>query len=304
MSNWRRRYRYRERYSWDYYERSTPRAAEGGIKAQTAHGSFGKSWWGRRWIEVLESFGSNRIGRGRSYARSGQVLNIRTEKGQVTAEVQGSRTQPYQVTIRMKTLRGQDLAKLVKHLSRKAVYAAKLLAGEMPQEIEEVFRKAGVALFPGRLSDIHSDCSCPDDANPCKHIAAVYYLIGEEFDRDPSLIFKLRGIELEKLLSGLDPEESGRKARPTPHRSTKERLVTPVPADPDVFWGSETLFTSPKVDLRTPPVDAPLLKQLGNFPFWRGEERFLPALEGFCKAASLAAVEILIRSVRDQTETT
>lgn len=299
MSN---RWRRRERYSWKYYEPSTPREAKGGIKAQTAHGSFGKSWWGRRWIEALESFGSNRIDRGRSYARSGQVLNIRINKGQATAEVQGSRPNPYQVTIRMKMLRGQDLAKLVKHLSRKAVYAAKLLAGEMPQEIEDVFRKAGVTLFPGRLTDIHSDCSCPDDANPCKHIAAVYYLIGEEFDRDPSLIFKLRGIELEKLLSGLAPEKSKRKARTTVHRPTKERLVTPVPTDLDVFWGNKTLFSSPKVDLRTPPVDAPLLKQLGNFPFWRGEERFLPALEEVCKTASLAALEILVRSVRDQME--
>ena len=300
MSN---RWRRRERYSWKYYEPSTPREAKGGIKAHTAHGSFGKSWWGRRWIEALESFGSNRIDRGRSYARSGQVLNIRTNKGQVTAEVQGSRPSPYQVTIRMKTLRGQDLAKLVKHLSRQAIYAAKLLAGEMPPEVEDIFRKAGVALFPGRLTDIHSDCSCPDDANPCKHIAAVYYLIGEEFDRDPSLIFKLRGIEFEKLLSGLAPEKSGRKARPTPHRAMNERLATPVPTDPTAFWGSETLFTSLKIDLRTPPVDAPLLKQLGNFPFWRGEERFLPALEKVCKAASLAAMEIMLRGVRDQTET-
>lgn len=301
MSLWRRRYR--ERYSWSTYERSTPRAVEGGIKAQTAHGSFGKSWWGRRWIEALESFQSNRLDRGRSYARSGQVLNIRTDAGQVTAQVQGSRPDPYQVTIRMKAAQGQDLSRLVKRLSRKAVYAAKLLAGEMPPEIESVFRKAGVALFPGKLSEMRSDCSCPDDAIPCKHIAAVYYLIGEEFDRDPSLIFKLRGIELEKLLSGLTPERPGRKTASTPRAKTRGRTGTPVPADPAAFWGSDALLASPRVDLRTPSVDAPLLKQLGPFPFWRGEERFLPALEGVCKAASLAAMEVLVRSLRDQTET-
>lgn len=301
MSYWRKRYR--ERYSWSYYERSTPRAVEGGIKAQTAHGSFGKSWWGRRWIEALESFQSNRLDRGRSYARSGQVLDIRTDKGQVTAKVQGSRPDPYHVTIRMKTLSGQDLAKLVKHLSRKAVYAAKLLVGEMPPEIEDVFGKAGVALFPGRLSDMRSDCSCPDDAVPCKHIAAVYYLIGEEFDRDPSLIFKLRGIELEKLLSGLTPERPERKTVSTSRAKTRERTGAPIPAEPAAFWGSDALFAPPKVDLRASPVDAPLLKQLGPFPFWRGEERFLPALEGVCKAASIAAVEVLLRSFRDQVET-
>ena len=180
---------------------------------------------------------------------------------------------------------------------------ASLLAGEMPPDIDDVFRKAGVALFPARLSDTHSDCSCPDDAIPCKHIAAVYYLIGEEFDRDPSLIFKLRGIELEKLLPGLSPERPGRKTAATPRVPMRERPGTPVPADPAVFWGSDALFAPLKVDLRTPPVDAPLLKQLGPFPFWRGEERFLPALEGVCKASSLAAVEVLVRSLRDQTET-
>lgn len=299
MSFWRRRYR--ERYSWSDYERSTPRAVEGGIKAQTAHGSFGKSWWGRRWIQALEGFQSNRLDRGRSYARSGQVLDIRTDKGQVTARVQGSRPDPYRVTIRVKTLRGQDLAKLVKHLSRKAVYAAKLLAGEMPPEIEDVFRKAGIALFPQRHSDMHSACSCPDDANPCKHIAAVYYLIGEEFDRDPALIFKLRGIEVEKLFSGLAPEGPGRMAV-SARAPTRDRHATPVPADPAAFWGSEALFAPPRVDLRAPPVEAPLLKRLGPFPFWRGEERFLPALEEVCKAASIAAVEVLVRSLRDQTE--
>jgi uncharacterized Zn finger protein len=183
----------------------------------------------------MESFGSNRISRGRAHARSGQVLKILIEKGHVTSEVHGSRSKPYQVTIRTKTLLGQDLAKLVKHLSRQVVYAAKLLAGEMPQEIERVFRKAGVALFPRKLSDIHGDCSCPDDANPCKHIAAVYYLIAEEFDRDPSLIFKLRGIELEKSLSALALKKSGRKAMPTPHGPMNERRVTPVPADPAAF---------------------------------------------------------------------
>jgi uncharacterized Zn finger protein len=298
MSVWRR---FTGRNSWEYYERSTPRTVEGGIKAQTSRGSFGKSWWGRRWIEVLESFASTRLGRGRSYARGGQVLDIRIERGRVAAQVQGSRSTPYQVTIRMKTLNGRGRAELAKRLSRQAVYAAKLLAGEMPQEIEQVFRKAGAALFPKKLSDIHSDCSCPDWSNPCKHVAAVCYLIGEEFDRDPMLLFKLRGIELEKLLPGLAPEKSGRGIRPMPKAS--ERPAAPVPADPAAFWGSEALFVPPKVDLRAPPVAAPLLKQLGRFPFWRGEESFLPALEEACRAASLAAMEILVRGVRDQTET-
>ena len=94
------------------------------------------------------------------------------------------------------------------------------------------------------------------------------------------------------MLSGLSPGKSRRKAAP--------RQVAPLPEDPAAFWGSEKLYTLPKVDLRPPPVDAPLLKQLGRFPFWRGEENLLPALEEVCKAASLAAAAILLRGVRDR----
>src|SRR5438874_11790706 len=89
----------------DYYPRSTPRAAKGGIKAQSKRGGFGESWWARRWIAVLESFDIGaRLGRGRSYARGGQVLSIDVGTGTVKAKVQGSRPKPYDVTIEVKTL--------------------------------------------------------------------------------------------------------------------------------------------------------------------------------------------------------
>src|SRR5262245_36563358 len=136
------------------FPRSRPRAARGGIKAQSRRGSFGASWWAKRWIAVLESFNIGaRLGRGRSYARNGQVLSIEVEKSQVTAKVQGSRPKPYAVTIQVKGLAADDWNKLTDTLAGQALFAAKLLAGEMPQDIEEPFQDAGLSLFPEKLGD-------------------------------------------------------------------------------------------------------------------------------------------------------
>src|SRR5262249_29560519 len=173
----------------EFFPRSRPRAAKGGIKSQSKRGAFGQSWWAKRWIAVLESFDIGaRLGRGRSYARGGQVLSIDVAKGEVTARVQGSRPKPYDVTIEVKTLTAGEWDRLVLALSGQALFVAKLLAGEMPQDIEQVFTEAGLSLFPQKSRDLLTDCSCPDWSNPCKHVAAVYYLLGEEFDRDPFLL--------------------------------------------------------------------------------------------------------------------
>jgi len=175
---------------YDYFKPSIPRAVKGGIKAQSKRGGFGESWWARCWIGVLESFNIGaRLGRGRSYARNGQVLSIEIEKGEVKAKVQGSRSKPYDINIHVKTLSAADWRKLAKALSHQAIFLAKLLAGQMPEDIEKAFKGVGLSLFPEKLRDLKTDCSCPDWSNPCKHIAAVYYLLREEFDRDPFMIF-------------------------------------------------------------------------------------------------------------------
>src|SRR3990172_8441611 len=176
-------------YFWRRRRPSVPRKAKGGIKAQSKRGTFGESWWARRWIAVLESFNIGaRLGRGRSYARRGQVLSIEIDKGKVSAKVQGSRPKPYNIKLEVKTLSASDWQKLANILSRQAIFSAKLLMGEMPLDIEKVFGEAGLSLFPEKLKDLETVCSCPDWSNPCKHIAAVYYLLAEEFERDPFLI--------------------------------------------------------------------------------------------------------------------
>ncbi len=286
-----------------YFQPSRPRAVKGGIRAQSKGGKFGESWWAKRWISVLESFDIGaRLGRGRSYARGGQVLSIKTDKGRIRAKVQGSRPKPYEVQIEAKALRSTDWQKVVGKLSKQAIFTAKLLAGEMPHDIEEVFKDAKLSLFPERLKDLKTECSCPDWSNPCKHIAAVYYLLGEEFDRDPFLLFTLRGMNREEFLSHL--EQGCRKKLPKKPDANetlvgrKEERVPPgEPLTPDLpaFWGGGKLPESFFGEVRIPPVSAALPKRLGNFPFWKGETKFLEALESIYSRAADEGLKLFLR---------
>lgn len=313
--------------AWDYYEhypKSAPRAAKGGIKAQSKRGGFGQSWWAKRWIATLESFNiGGRLQRGRSYARSGQVLDIAIEPGVVTAKVQGSQAKPYRVRITVKTLAQGDTATLGAALASQVLFAAKLLAGEMPQDIEQVFKAAKLSLFPDKKSDLQTDCSCPDWSNPCKHVAAVYYLIGEEFDRDPFLLFKLRGIDREQLMALLDtsaqpadevadeaeddealPPTSAlrrrRKAKASPAAATSTSATTPEPlkeplsSEAPAFWQGSTLADDFWGEVQSPPVAAALPKRLGHFPLWRGSRRFSEALEPLYTSASTRGLSLFL----------
>ena len=284
------------------YERSVPRQAKGGIRAQSKRGTFGENWWAKRWISVLESFDIGaRLSRGRNYARSGQVLSIDIEKGNVRAKVQGSRPTPYRITIDIKSITPSNWEKLVKVLSHQAIFVAKLLAGEMPQEIERVFQSAGLSLFPEKSKDLKTECSCPDWSNPCKHIAAVYYLLGEEFDRDPFLIFKLRGLQREELIRMLGsgdkkPDKKKRKPKAPPAHDEEKKICSsePLPTDVSLFWNGAPLPEGFFGEVQIPPVSAAFLKRLGNFPFWRGNERFLDALEPTYARASERGLAVFL----------
>src|SRR5207302_7345455 len=173
--------------------------------------------------------------RARSYARRGQVLDIAIEPGVVRAEVQGSRPKPYVIAIGVAQIGAQQMKRLASELAKNPYCLAKLMAREMPQDIETLFNVAGVSLFPSRASELHTECSCPDWSNPCKHIAAVYYLLGEEFDRDPFLLFRLRGLSRDELLRQLSAAAG--PAAPAEAVATVEASGAPavdaaVPAQP------------------------------------------------------------------------
>jgi uncharacterized Zn finger protein len=293
---------WRRYYGFTYFPRSTPLETKGGIKAQSRRGAFAASWWAQRWVSVLESFHIGaRLARGRSYARRGQVISIEIGRGFVKAAVQGSRRQPYAVLIEVKTLSAAAWKELARELAERPLFAAKLLAGEMPHEIEEVFNEAGLSLFPQRRNDLDTDCSCPDWSNPCKHIAAVFYLLGEEFDRDPFLIFKLRGISREELIGLL--EDSG--ARESIERVKQEESASDSPAevalssepltlDVGGFWEGSALTDDLFGEVVIPPVVAALPKRLGKFPFWRGERPFLDVIEPVYEQAAQAGMDAFL----------
>jgi len=168
--------------------------------------AFGKTWWAKKWIEALEILGrdySNRLPRGRTYARRGEVKDLVITPGEVMARVQGTRRTPYRVKIRLKALTDKQWQKVVKILAKQAIFAAKLLSGEMPPNIDEVFNSCDLSLFPAKANELETSCSCPDWANPCKHIAATHYILAEVFDRDPFLLFELRGWTKERVLEEL-----------------------------------------------------------------------------------------------------
>ena len=160
---------------WGYYEPAKPIEVEEGIKTRSKRGEIGETWWSKRWIDILKSFNMGaRLTRGRSYARRGQVISIDVEPGKVKAKVQGSRRRPYSVEMKLHPLSKTEWNKVTGVMASQAIFAAKLLAGEMPKNIEEAFNDVNISLFPASGDDLDTDCSCPDWANPCKHIAAVY----------------------------------------------------------------------------------------------------------------------------------
>ncbi len=163
-----------------------------------------RQWWVQRWLELLDSYRfKKRLERARNYAREGNILSIDFQNAQVLAQVQGSEVEPYQVSLSLTPFTDDDWDYVVATLSQKALYSAQLLAGQMPTDIEQVFTTNGLSLFPFTLSDIRSRCSCPDKANPCKHIGAVYYHLADRFSEDPFVLFQLRGRTKEQILIAL-----------------------------------------------------------------------------------------------------
>lgn len=186
---------------WQQSSRKKP-APEHGIKIKKA----GTTWWGKRWIEALEQVlrgDAGRLARGRTYARAGRTHDLSVTAGQVTASVTGSRSEPYAITIALKQLDDDVWTAAIAGMAAKAQFAAELLGGQMPEQIDEVFVAASVSLFPRVRSDLQTSCSCPDWGDPCKHVAATHYVLGEALDRDPFLLFELRGRSKEQVLAAL-----------------------------------------------------------------------------------------------------
>lgn len=177
-----------------------PRFAPG-IRSQDPRGGASRSWWSRRWLESLESMGvGGRLARGRAYAVSGQIVSLRIAGPRVEAQVVGARSDPYNVTVDFSLPSDDARRAVLSALRSDPMLVARLFAGDLPLEVEELFRRVGVRLFPGGklapgVYDVTLSCSCPDWANPCKHTCAVMLILGEEIARRPMTLLEFRGIE-------------------------------------------------------------------------------------------------------------
>lgn len=189
---------------WQRYPASVPLPAEGGLVTSRQRGAMAATWWSRRFVAVLESYGlGTRMQRGRRYARQGQVLSLDVHTATIAAQVQGSRRTPYLVTVSLPEPAPKQWNAIDAAMRAKVGFVARLLAGEVPPDLEEVFGASGVALFPRTWKELRTRCSCPDWENPCKHIAAVLYVFADQLDTDPWLLLAWRGRTRDELLDPL-----------------------------------------------------------------------------------------------------
>ena len=235
-----------------------------------------REWWSQRWLELLDSYRfKKRLERARNYARQGNILSIKFEGSKVLAQVQGTEPEPYKVSLSLEPFSDEQWGYAIETMSQQAIWAAKLLAGEMPQNIEQVFTANGLSLFPFTLSEVRSKCSCPDKANPCKHIGAIYYQLGDRFSEDPFVLFQLRGRTREEIIADLREfrARGSNKAEgeSTPHHSPLTTHHSPLathhsPLTTHLFWQYNEALDPTLVVITPSPNSDTVLDVLGAIP--------------------------------------
>ncbi|MBV9774748.1 MAG: SWIM zinc finger family protein, partial [Gemmatimonadetes bacterium] len=246
---------------WWGFDGAPRREAKDGIAARSRRGEIGETWWSKRFIAALNAVAdTSRLSRGRSYARSGQVMGLGVEPGEVTAKVQGSRPSPYRVRIGLTPFTEEEWERAERALAGQALFLAALLAGEMPRDVEEAFEAAGLSLFPARPDELKTDCSCPDWANPCKHVAATFYILAEAFDEDPFLVLAWRGRPKERLLERL------RELRGAAEPPAQEPGDAPEEPRTGGFWRAGPELAGLAFSPRAAEVPDAVLRQLGSLP--------------------------------------
>ena len=260
-----------------------PIPVRGGIHAQSVRPQAARKWWARRWLGFMEELKMGaRLGRGRSYALSGQVISVDVRPGVCEAVVQGGGSEPYRCELKFDVMPTRARREILAKLHARPLLVAQLLVRNLPEDVDLLFRAAGYPLVPTLANSFESSCSCPDYANPCKHIAAVLFLLTEAFEQDPVRLLTLRGITREDLIGGevSKPETAAPPSRQAVKRSTRQT------AEP--FWGAAPEMAPDFGPAPSSGAQAPLVRRLGAIPFWRGEQRFLEAM-GQCGDRSAAA---------------
>jgi uncharacterized Zn finger protein len=246
------------------------------ISTQLGQQGLGQQpWWVEQWMELINAYRfKKRLERAWDYARSGNVVSIRFEGRRVHARVQGTGEDPYKVKLWLDVLNEEDWGYVLEALSQKARW---------PQDIERAFAASGKRLFPFKLQEVRSECTCPDKANPCKHVSAVYYLMGDRFSEDPFVLFQLRGRSRSQLLAEL--AERRRQG------AFKAMEAAPHPvhgaiADPNRWWRYDAAL-DPDLVVITPALEGETgLEEAGPLPlaeeprFPEARRLFLERLRG------------------------
>jgi len=253
-----------------------------------------RDWWVLRWLDLLDKYRfKKRLERGRTYAREGNILAIDFQGSEVNATVQGTADEPYELRIWLDRFSDEDWDNVIDTLVQKAKFSAQLLASTMPEDIEAAFVSSGLSLFPFNLSEVHAECNCPDPQNPCKHIAAVYYELGDRFSEDPFVLFRLRGRTREQILDQIR-QRRARSAKPVPKETAAvAKAALAAPAEPNgsedgdavsEFWRYDEPLDSSLAEI-TPSSQSTVLELLGWLP--------LPAEEG-------RAIQLLVEQTYDR----
>ncbi len=274
-----------------------------------ARRKFGQTWWGRRWLSTLGQLGgrkwASRLQRGRAFAGAGRVGKLKIEQGRVTAQVKGKNGRSYYVSLRLRQLSRSQWKRVIDQLASQAIYAARLLAGEMPEDIDRAFAECKTSLFPRRMKEVDGTCSCADRVSPCQHIAALHYALGDKVDEDPFLLFQLRGRPKERVLQAL----RGVRVH-TAQDALPEGEGVALPVDEllppmrrrftlEEFVQSEEAIEPIHFHMSGPEVQMAPLKGLGEPPEWNYSQGVPELLEPVYRAASRLALEIALGERRE-----
>lgn len=261
---------------------------------------FSRTWWGDRFIRALEAFtDDNRLQRGRSYANNGKVLKFKIEQNQITAKVKGSvnsyfgvyKEPTYDICIEIKAIAKSSWSEVIEQLTAKASIVSRLLLNEVPENIEDTFNQLGLHLLPHSSKDFKTSCTCPDYANPCKHIAGVYYLVASQLDSNPLLLFELRGLSQEELQTQLANSNLGKAlaqelytqitslASSTSFYPKLEKQTISEKPSAREFWLGTKRLPQTIEQIGSSGVSAILVKKQGDFPaFWHKDHSFIETM--------------------------
>ncbi len=264
-----------------------------------------QSWWVEQWMELINSYRyKKRLERAWGYAREGNVTSIRFEGRRVHARVQGTEEKPYKVKLWLDVLDDEDWNYVIDALAKKAKWSAQLLAGVMPKDIEDAFATTGKRLFPFNLQEVKSECSCPDQANPCKHISAIYFLMGDQFKEDPFILFQLRGKDRNTLLSDLvekrlllnqDNKEATKNSKNT-SSIRNYAYQNNIMSSPDLWWkyksalDDELVVITPSTEETTGPSIAGALPFASNPKFPESQNTFIRDLVSYSQVQAQKAM--------------